>query len=384
MNQLPSAVEDKLKRFQPPVDAKDFEKLCVDVFEYILKSRRIPILNKAHSRISAYGTSGDKQFGIDIRDPATQAVAQCKKHEEISAKKLDDELKKLREYDKEVSHYFFIIKQSDVKLSLSNWIEKQNTATQNERGNAIPYPCLPGVSLPELHILGWDEIRSYLSLSTFLLWKWQVAIPAGQNFHLDGLDIKELDYEVRRFKNKINPKEIAPTLEAVHAIESLLSTIDVQALNLIGKDPLVYIDVIRGVEKFIDQFDETYRVIQTYADAISKIDKRDLVVVEEGYQLLNNLAKHKARISAYPYLRPIFFDCQNLLRQLHSYGGFEWEPDFIEDEFGDEHEVSGSTFLRYNFTNKNPHWGLAYTDPKEIAMLTKKIVSAIEVISAYQ
>ena len=384
MNKLPPAVEDKLKRFQPPVDAKDFEKLCVDVFEYVLKSRKVRILNKSHSRISAYGTSGDKQFGIDVRDPATQAVAQCKKHEEITTKKLAGELKKLRSYDKDVSHYFFMIKQSDVKLSLSNWIEEQNAAAQNERGDATPYPCLPSVSLPELHILGWDEIRSYLGLSTFLLWKWQVEVPAGQNFHLDGLDIKELDYEVRRARTKINPKDIPPTLEAVHAIESLLSTIDVQALSLIGKGPLVHIDVIRGVEKFIDQLRDTYRAICTYDDAITKIDKRDLVVVEEGYQLLNNLARQKARISAYPYLRPILADCRKLLGHLLAYRGFDWEPDFIKDEFGDEHEVSGETFLRHNFTDKYNHWGLAYTDPKEITVLTKRIISSIEIISAYQ
>ncbi|MBD8705303.1 MULTISPECIES: hypothetical protein [Pseudomonas] len=384
MNRLPPAVEDKLKRFQPPVDAKDFEKLCVDVFEYVLKARRIPILNRTHSRISAYGTSGDKQFGIDVRDPATQAVAQCKKHEDITTTKLGAELRKLEDYDKEVSHYFFMIKQPDVKVSLSNWIEEKNAAAQNERDDSTPYPCLPSVALPELHILGWDEIRSYLGLSTFLLWKWQVAIPAGQNFHLDGLDVQALDYEVRRFKEPIDPKKNPPTLEAVHAIESLLSTIDVQALALVGKDPLVHIDLIRGVEKFVDQLRETYSAIRTYSDAVTKIDKRDLVVVEEGYKLLNNLARQKARISAYPYLRPILIDCRNLLGHLSAEGGYQWEPDFITDEFDEQHEVSGQTFLRYNFSDRKPRWGLAYTDPKQIAALTKRIVSEIETISAYQ
>lgn len=384
MYKLPPAVEDKLKRFQPPVDAKDFERLCVDIFEYVLKSRRIPILNRTHSRISAYGTTGDKQYGIDVRDPATQAVAQCKKYEEITTTKLRDELKKLRDYDKEVSHYFFMIKQPDVKVSLSNWIEKQNADAQAERDDSTPYPCLPSVALPELHILGWDEIRSYLGLSTFLLWKWQVAVPVGKNFHLDGLDIQELHYEVSRYRDKIDPKETPPTLEAVHAIESLLSTIDVQALSSIGTGPLVHIDVIRGVEKFIGALRETNRAVRTYSEAITKIDKRDLVVVEEGYELLNNLARQKARISAFPYLRRIVIDCRNLLGHLSAYGASEWEPDFIMDEFGEEHEVSGETFLRYNFTDKYPRWGVAYTDPKEIAILTKRIVSDIEVISVYQ
>lgn len=384
MYKLPPAVEDKLKRFQPPVDAKDFEKLCVDVFEYVLKSRKIRILNKAHTRISAYGTSGDKQYGIDVRDPATQAVAQCKKHEEITTTKLRKELGKLEEYDKEVSHYFFMIKQSDVKLSLSNWIEKQNVEAQAEREDATPYPCLPSVALPELHILGWDEIRSYLGLSTFLLWKWQIAIPAGQNFHLDGLDVQELDYEVGRFKKKIDPKETPPTLEAVHAIESLLSTIDAEGLRSIGKTQLVHIDIIRGVEKFIEAVRETYKTVGTYHEAITKIDKRDLVVVEEGYHLLNNLARQKARISAFPYLRRIFADCKELLGYLNDWCAFEWEPEYIMDERDEAHEVPGETFRRYNFEEQNPSGGIAYTDPDEITALTKSIVREIRGLSAYQ
>lgn len=384
MFKLPPAVEDKLKRFQPPVDAKDFEKLCVDVFEYVLKSRKIRILNKTHARISAYGTSGDKQYGIDVRDPATQAVAQCKKLEEVTPAKLKKELVKLRGYGKEVSHYFFMIKQPEVKLSLSNWIEEQNVETQANRDDSTPDLRLPSVALPELHILGWEEIRSYLGLSTFLLWKWQVAVPVGKNFHLEGLDIQELDYEVGRFKERIDPKEIPPTLEAVHAFESLLSTVNIKGLKSIGKTPLVHIEVIRGVEKFIKALRETCKTVGTYHEAITKIDKRDLVVVEEGYQLLNDLARQKARIAAFPYLRTIFADCKDLLGYLNDWCAFEWEPEHIKDGRGEEHEVPGETFRRYNFENPNPRWGSAYTDPDEITALTKVIVRNIRAINAYQ
>lgn len=384
MKKLLPAVENRLRRFPPPIDHKEFETLCVDVFEYVLKERKIPILNKAHTRISTYGTSGDKQYGIDVRDPATLAVAQCKKEEVITPGKLQKELDKLFDYEKDVSHYFFVIKHDFVKTTLSDWVDDKNAEAQNERNDSTPYPCRPSIALPELHILGWDELRSYLGQSTFLLWKWQVCTPVGQNFHLEGLDVKALDLEVRRYNKKIDPAEDAPSLEAVHAFESLFETIYVDDLRAIGKSPLIHVGVINGIQSFLDAMKETYRVICTYDEAITKIDKRDLVVVEQGYQLLNDLARQKARIAAFPYLRNIRNSCRRLIQILTARGFSDWEPEFITDEFGEEHEVDGGTFLRYNFNIKKSRSNLGYTDPNEVTALTHKIVSEINDIKQYQ
>ncbi|MCY1445576.1 hypothetical protein D9M71_620960 [compost metagenome] len=63
----------------------------------------------------AHGTTGDKQYGVDVRDPATMAVAQCKKQVGITTTTLQRELKLLMEYEKDVSHYFFLISHPDVK-----------------------------------------------------------------------------------------------------------------------------------------------------------------------------------------------------------------------------------------------------------------------------
>ncbi|EPA96800.1 MULTISPECIES: hypothetical protein [unclassified Pseudomonas] len=384
MSGLSSSVENRLSKFQPPVDHKEFERLCVDVFEFILKARNIKILSKLHNRVHAYGTTGDKQYGVDVRDPATMAVAQCKRQVDITTTTLQRELKLLMEYEKDVSHYFFLISHSDVKKSLSDWVEKKNTKAKAERDDSTPFPCLPSVALPELHILGWDEIRSYLGQSTFLLWKWQVSIPVGQNFHLDGLDINGLDREVRRFKDEIDPAETPLSQEAIDAIESLLSTIDIERILTIGAGPLIDVKVVNGIGTFINELAETYRVIRTYPEAIRKIDKRDLIVVEQGYSLLNDLARQKARISAYPYLRRILFACQALRWCLTRPECYMWEPEEVIDECGDQHVVDGVTQLRFNFTKKeSTYYGIAYTDPKEVIKLTGKIVKGIRYLTSF-
>lgn len=384
MSGLLSSVENRLSKFQPPVDHKDFERLCVDVFEFILKARNIKILNKSHNRVHAHGTTGDKQYGIDVRDPATLAVAQCKKQVVITTTTLQSELKLLLGYEKEVSHYFFLISHPDVKKSLSDWVEKKNAKAKIEREDTTPFPCFPSIALPELHILGWDEIRNYLGQSTFLLWKWRVSIPVGQNFHLDGLDIDDLDREVGRFKDRIDPDETPLTQEAIDAIESLLSTIDIEQILSIGKGPLIDANVLFGINTFINELAETYRVICTYPDAIKKIDKRDLVVVEDGYLLLNDLARQKARISAYPYLRRILFDCRDLCRCLTQPGCSIWEPEEVTDEYGEKHSVDGETQLRFNFTKKNStYYGIAYTDPKKVGVLAGNIVKGIRHLTSF-
>lgn len=384
MSVLLSSVENRLSKFQPPVDPKDFERLCVDVFEFILKARHIKILSKSHDRVHAHGTTGDKQYGVDLRDPATMAVAQCKRQVQITTSTLQHELKLLMGYEKDVSHYFFLISHPDVKKSLSDWVENKNLKAQSEREDTTPFPCFPSVTLPELHILGWDEIRSYLGQSTFLLWKWQVSIPAGQYVHLDGLDIVSLDLEVRRFKDKIDPAETPLTHEAIDAIETLLSAIDIERILAIGTAPLIDVEVINGMDTFINEQAETYRVIRTYPEAIRKIDKRDLVVVEQGYALLNDLARQKARISAYPYLRRVLFDCQALRRCLMRDECFIWEPEEVTDEYGDKHVVDGVTQLRFNFTKKKTsYYGMAYIDPKEVIELAGNIVKGIRHLTEY-
>jgi hypothetical protein len=69
---------------------------------------------------------------------------------------------------------------------------------------------------------------------------------------------------------------------------------------------------------------------------------------------------------------------------LTAYGCSEWEPEFIKDEFEEEHQVDGDTYLRYNFTNKNPRWGLGYTDPEKVTALTHKIISEIGALKQYE
>lgn len=122
---LPQSVENRLKRFHPPDDPKDFEKLCADVFEFIIKDYNLPILNVSHNRIKVNGVSGDGQAGVDIRDPATLAVGQCKKQQKIMPQDLQDELDLLMDYEEAVSNYFFLISHEGVRKTLSDWVKKR-------------------------------------------------------------------------------------------------------------------------------------------------------------------------------------------------------------------------------------------------------------------
>lgn len=380
---LSLAVANRLDSFQPPVDPKDFEKLCVDVFEFILKAHKIPILNRSHNRIKAFGVSGDGQSGVDIRDPATLAVGQCKRQEVITKRHLERELELLLDYDEPVSHYFFLISRDGVKRSLIEWVDEQNLKSRAARAASTPYPCLPSVALPNLHILGWEEIRSYLGQSQFLLWKWQVSAPVGQHFHLESYDLSALDQYVRRHKMKVDSDVRISSLEILHAIESLTEHIDIKRLRSVGKSSLVDVEIIDDVSGFVQGMKDTFGVINKYDDAIAKIDKLDGVVAEEGYFLLNDLFKHKARIGAYPYLRRLFFDCRSLLRILNAYESWEPHTEWAEYD-GEWHELQDDQVRRYNFENKKPGCRPMYTNPKELSALVKKIAVELAAIRSYQ
>lgn len=380
---LPQSVENRLKRFHPPDDPKDFEKLCADVFEFIIKDYNLPILNVSHNRIKVNGVSGDGQAGVDIRDPATLAVGQCKKQQKIMPQDLQDELDLLMDYEEAVSNYFFLISHEGVRKTLSDWVKKKNRLADADRCDSTPYPCLPSVALPTLHILGWDEIRSYLGKSRFLLWKWKISFPIGNNAHLEALDLKSLQYQVRRARGRIDPEDERPSLEAIDGIESLLSNIDVDGVEEIGKDSLVSAAILQGITDFRSEVRDAVKAIATYDDAIEKIDKLDGVAVEKGYKLLNELMRQQARIAAYPYLRQIIIECRELMECLNSYGHWDWEPEVFEDGDGEWHEAPGDSHRRYNFDDENPGGGLPYTSRKKVRGLAKSVVREIKKLKEY-
>ncbi|MNR33416.1 hypothetical protein D3C85_1510870 [compost metagenome] len=100
--------------------------------------------------------------------------------------------------------------------------------------------------------------------------------------------------------------------------------------------------------------------------------------------LLNDLARQKARISAYPYLKGVLLACQALRWCLSRPECSIWEPEEVTDEYGDQHMVDGVTQWRFNFTKKkSTYYGIAYTDPKEVIELAGKIVKGIRYLTSF-
>ncbi|MFG0548920.1 hypothetical protein [Pseudomonas sp. yb_9] len=376
------AAEDRLKKFHHPVEARDFETLCEDVFEFVLQARNISVINPGCGRIGLYGKSGDSQHGIDIRDPATLSVAQCKKQRVISCKMLEAELEKLKGYKGGVSHYFFMVSEDFVGKTLIEWIEKQNALNIKRRRDSFKNACEPAVAMPELHIVGWNEIRGYLAQSTHLLWKWGFQVPPGCDFSFSPAELRGLAEVIESLEKPVDLANFSPNHETVDAIQSLISKADLVEIKKLGRQEIVDASVVDWLRKFVEELRKVFQVGQKFDEAMRKVKSRDLVVSKEGYLQLNELMLNKARLSAYPVLRGLYFNSKRLLRVLSEDGISLLEPEEIEGSEGVV-DVEGYSKLRFNFTKKGRYYGVYYTNPKIMVELASKVSKGLRGIKPY-
>ncbi|WP_248914373.1 hypothetical protein [Pseudomonas moorei] len=374
MKMLSKAVSSKLDNYVAPKRGEGFEDLCLDIFEHVLSKRGLPIIGGSYTRIVAHGVSGDSQGGVDIYDPATLAAAQCKNQASFSSTHIEQELRKLQDFDKPVSHYFFLLGRDGVPKSLQNWVEKANQrrahAHFDESGTVFDF----GGSRPMLHIMGWQELKTYLFESNFLMWKWGVSHPVIQQYpYLPTLDVNFLAESMAALKNKL---DVLPNRRASKdAVEGLLRSVDVDGLVNLVADGKVEGEVFVGLEYFIQTFKQALGVAKTYAVAVKDVDSQDPIIMEQGFALMNDLARHLPRISVLMYLRTVYRASKELLNVFSDEDSYAWAR-VVVDYQGQEVEVEGDTTLLFNFEHED--WTSPYcVDPGQVGGLIRDIVEGV-------
>ncbi|WP_141213422.1 hypothetical protein [Pseudomonas mandelii] len=374
MKPLFRALSSALEHLIPPKRGEGFEDLCLDVFEYVLKKRGIPLSGDCFANMDARGVSGDGQTGIDIWDPATLAVAQCKNQKDIYPSHLDAEAEKLLAYDDRVSHYFFLISHERVRRTLQDWVKITNQKNEHSNTEGGSLPCQPSERLPKFHIVGWGELKGYLLESNFLMWKWCLAHPVIHHYpYLPSLDIKFL---VESFeKTKVKSINTPSRRESKDAVAGMLRSIDIDALANIVTDGKVLRNVFDGLNQFVDEWRETLNVARTYSVAVEDIDSRDPIIMERGCSLMNELARHLPRISILRYLHEVYRACDDFLKVFREEDSYAREYVTVE-EHGEEREFEGDTTLLFNFSNTD--WTSPYyIDPKYVNGLLGKIIELV-------
>lgn len=363
MKVLSKAVASKLNNYVAPKCGEGFESLCLDIFEHLLRKRGLPIIGEEYTRIVAHGVSGDMQGGVDIYDPATLAAAQCKNQARLSISHLDKELQKLQNFGKPVSHYFFLLGRDGVPKSLQSWVDKAN----QHRGES-------GTVGPMLHIMGWQELKGYLFESNFLMWKWGVAHPVIYQYpYLPTLDVNFLSESIDALKNKLDM--LPNRRDSKDAVEGLLRSVDVDGLGKLVADGKVGREVFAGLEYFIQAFKQALLVYKTYTNAVRDVDSQDPIIMEQGFALMNDLARYLPRISVLRYLGAIYKASKELLNVFSDEDSYAWELVVVEYQ-GQEVEEEGDTTLLFNFEHED--WTSPYyVDPRRVGVLIQDIVEGV-------
>ena len=374
MNMLSKAVASKLENFVVPKRGEGFEELCLDIFEHILSKQRLPIIGGPYTRIVARGVSGDFQGGVDIYDPATLAAAQCKNQEKLSTSHLEREINKLQEFGKPVSHYFFLLGRDGVPTALQDWVDEAN----QRRAEALSVGSATfdevAAAAPMLHIMGWSELKAYLFDSNFLMWKWGVAHPVIHQYpYLPTLDVKFLAETMEALKTEV---DVPPgRRESKDAVAGLLRSVNTDGLVNLVADARVERAVFEGLGEFIHEFRRALGVAKTYSVAVEDVNSHDPIIMEQGFALMNDLARYLPRMSVLRYLRRVYLASRALLRVFEDEDSYAW--DTVEFEYqGELREEEGDTTLLFNFDQED--WTSPYkVDPKHVEALIRKIVDGV-------
>ncbi|ELQ01679.1 hypothetical protein [Pseudomonas syringae] len=374
MKMLSSAVASKLDNYVAPKCGEGFEDLCLDIFEHVLSKRGFPIIGGPYARMVAHGVSGDSQEGVDIYDPATMAAAQCKNHAGLKPSHLEGELQKLKKFGRPVSHYFFMLGRDGVPKTLQKWENEANQRSADAHSDESNAVIDSGEVCPMLHIMGWREIKTYLFKSNFLMWKWGVAHPVIHQYpYLPTLDVGFLAETMDALENSL---DVLPNRrDSRDAVEGLLRSVNIDGLVNLVADGKVEWKVFAGLDYFIETFQQVLGVHRTYAVAVKDVDSQDPIIMEQGFALMNDLARHLPRISVLGYLRTVYRATRKLLKIFGDEESYIWEPVTVEHQ-GEEIEVDGDTTLLFNFDQEDcshPY----YVDPKEVDSLVRAIVEGV-------
>lgn len=376
MKPLRRSIQSSLHNFEPPESDQEFEDICRDLFELILKSRAVGIHNKISPGYITYkGASGDKQFGFDVRCKTSLAVAQCKLVKDLYPGDLDDELIKLKKYKGVVSHYFFLISNDRVKASLQDWVDDRNKETEEQVGKDKRFPVEPGVRLPWFHIMGWTEIKNYLLESTLLSLKWGALQGAVNKFYyLPGFDAEKLESAIDNIRHG---RVGQPCSMSISGGRSLTDRLEVADISRIGQESKIHISTLDGICEFVGLYDENLRIAKTHRVALQKLDSEDLIVFEEGLSELNTLAYHSARICALQYLKQAYHAARALKDMLMLDEDHFSAEVMVEDYDIGVSEIS-TGYLLFNFDAPDeihPPW---YINPQSAQESASRLVNEIQ------
>lgn len=376
MKPLRRSIQSSIHNLEPPESDPEFEDICLDLFALILKSHKVKIYNKISPGYITYkGTKGDKQYGFDVRCKSSLAVAQCKLVKDLFPSDLDAELTKLEGYKEPVSDYFFLISTDRVKSSLQKWVDKKNKETEEKASKDKRFPVEPAVRLPWFHIIGWTEIKNYLLESTLLSLKWGALQGAvNKYYYLPGLDAVKLENAIKNIHLGSEGKLCSASISGG---ESLTKQLNIAEISKLGLESKVHVNTLRGILDFIQMYDESYSIAQTYRGTLQKLESEDLIIFEEGLSQLNTLSFHSARIYVLQYLKRAHYAActlRNLLSLDENYSCEETALEIYEDGF---EEISTGYFL-FNFNEPDevhPPW---YVNPKSVQESASILVKALQ------
>jgi hypothetical protein len=364
MNPLRRSLQSSIHNHRPPESDPEFEDICLDLFELILKNHDIKIYNKIGPAYITYkGSKGDKQYGFDIKCKSSLAVAQCKLVDDLFPSDLQKELKKLLEYKGIVSHYFFLISNDRVKSSLQDWVDEKNSETEVKINEDKRFPVEPADRLPWFHIIGWTEIKNYILESTLLTLKWGVLEGLTTKYpYLHGLNTDKLKLAI---KNIALTSEIPPCSKAISGYDSLTNSLNPGEILKLGFESKIDFNTLKGISNFIQLYDETYNISQTYSNTLKKLDSEDTIIFEEGLDQLNTISRYSARIYALQYLRKAYLAARALNNILFIDEDYSY-PETFTQNYEDGFEEIPTGYLLFNFSNPtevNSPW---YIDPTTV------------------
>ncbi|WP_426178511.1 hypothetical protein [Pseudomonas sp. TWRC1-2] len=373
MKTLSKAVSNNLDSYVAPKRGEGFEEICLDIFECVLKERGFPTVGEAYARVAAHGVSGDSQGGVDIYDPATGAAAQCKNVANLRPRHLTKELQKLKNFDRPVSHYFFLLGRDGVPKGLEQWVDRANQYDANAKSFWLDIG-IEADARPTLHIMGWQEIKKYLFESNFLMWKWGLAHPAIHQYpYLPTLDVAFLAETMDALRRK---SDVLPNRrDSKDAVEGLLRSVNVDGLVDLVANEKVEWEVFAGLECFVKAVKEVVSVYRTYGVAVKDVNSQDPIIMEQGFSMMNDLARYLPRLSALGYLREIYRATKKLLNIFSEEESYQWDTEIVMHQ-GQEIEVEGETTLLFNFNFED--WSHPYyIHPDEIYRLIQIIVNGV-------
>jgi hypothetical protein len=381
MKPLRRSLQSSIHNHQPPESDPEFEDICLDLFELILKNHDVKIHNRISPTYITYkGTKGDKQYGFDIKCKSSLAVAQCKLVKDLHPSDLEQELQKLLNYKGVVSHYFFLISNDRVKSSLQKWVDEKNSKTEERAQKDKRFPVEPAIRLPWFHIIGWTEIKNYILESTLLTLKWGVLEGLTNKYpYLQGLEIDKIQLAI---KNIELTSESLPCSKAISGCESLTNSLMPDEILQLGRESKIHFNTLEGISNFLQLYDEAYNISQTYNNTLKKLDSEDPITYEDGLDQLNTLSRYSARILALQHLRQPYFAARKLNKILFIDEDYSYPETFTQD-YEDGFDEIPTGYLVFNFSNPeelSPPW---YINPTTVQESASILAEALKNLHAY-